>query len=921
MVRGMEESMFDLNINLVPVVRSEIVKTSRAWWIPIVDESNFWQKALVDLATQELNASFFFAGPNHLIWIRTTLGGKPIGNAIPMTSLLDDNDCQFYVPCGSQIKPSVPPSLIRDSIPEDGIHVWLPQAGFIRFSPSDGCYAADLFSLPKQQKSQWRSPPSLTVQIPKIQNLALKLPADLASIFGETDIGSEDDLNKLDTNQGGVANAKNWALRQLRKLDHTYGHENPDDRSQKKKPATNALRRLFGVAVSPLLLKQRTEQIENLIEMLKTDPDKALKYAIPLHQDQNFRGFANPGGKLIARNADFSIGGLRGGGAVDSWGISHQHQIRLNNQYRDQAAREAAAGRYRRAAYIAANLLGDFRAAATYLEEGGQYLEAAVLYEKKLNDTRQQARCLEKAGQWEQAARSYLKISDFVPAGEVYLRASQFEQAENTFRSAVQDKIARQQILDAAKLMDERLDERQAAIQLLLNQWPSGQEPIKSVAQVFTWLAEDGNHEFAKGTIRSVQDSAGDANMLGLGMVTKDIANRYPDHEIKALAEDTCRLSLVKNIEDAPTAERKERTGLLQQLDSQDRQLGRDAQRFFARLRKEKETSASKAPPFPKGKLSLLYQSQLTDIGTEVVFARRFKNSIQAIAKGGKNAIHLIADVDDLDANITENSVIKTQDIGLCEFSCGTIDQPWIFVDGLEPGNEDLSSKTPVVWLSSSAFKGAPQVSVNKDRMAMGATLTPSGDLEMFAGRIPLRHSRTPQFFTNVKSKVTPIEMTGSMTEGALSTISDGENFYLHGFGSIHALSPHGDVGELLWSSSTKNIYQWDTSVPYTRKRVALVDDEGLKICWLGSIGSGDSELVAEGAFSFLRLLHGGVLIAIQENRVHAWKSGRHGYKPIASCEMLNSNDARVKAILRKGVNSFQVVFSDGLVSTFQIQS
>lgn len=49
-------------------------------------------------------------------------------------------------------------------------------------------------------------------------------------------------------------------------------------------------------------------------------------------------------------------------------------------------------------------------------------------------------------------------------------------------------------IVAAAKLLDEKLQHRERAEQLLWQQWPYGQQVLDSTILAFTWLAEGERH-------------------------------------------------------------------------------------------------------------------------------------------------------------------------------------------------------------------------------------------------------------------------------------------------------------------------------------------------------------------------------------------------------------------------------------------
>ena len=94
------------------------------------------------------------------------------------------------------------------------------------------------------------------------------------------------------------------------------------------------------------------------------------------------------------------------------------------------AGREMRLGRYRRAAYIYAHLLGDFTNAAAALVAGKHWREAAVLYRDKLKRPEMAAKCLEQGGLWAEAIEFYEQLGDFEKVGDLYAQLEQPEEAE-----------------------------------------------------------------------------------------------------------------------------------------------------------------------------------------------------------------------------------------------------------------------------------------------------------------------------------------------------------------------------------------------------------------------------------------------------------------------------------------------------------
>lgn len=151
------------------------------------------------------------------------------------------------------------------------------------------------------------------------------------------------------------------------------------------------------------------------------------------------RGIARPSSTLPSHGVNFDLRRLGGGGAADPWVLPGDLYSRLRAEYMELAGREMRLGRYRRAAYIYAHLLGDSSNAAAALIAGKHWREAAVLYRDKLKRPDQAAKCLEQGGLWAEAIEFYEKLEAFEKVGDLHAKLEQPEEAEKAWRRAVEN--------------------------------------------------------------------------------------------------------------------------------------------------------------------------------------------------------------------------------------------------------------------------------------------------------------------------------------------------------------------------------------------------------------------------------------------------------------------------------------------------
>lgn len=225
-------------------------------------------------------------------------------------------------------------------------------------------------------------------------------------------------------------------------------------------------------------LRPREKLDDALLRLLRDDPERGLRHAMPLAGDalRGAAGEAGPGWlrrlfmalfgqSLPTQEPDFALGRLgssrpRGPG----WILASARYHDLERAYRELAAAEARAGRHRRAAYIYAHLLRDLATAAAVLEQGGCWHEAAHLYEHALGDPLHAAACLVKGDELARALLIYRRFDCHVEAGDVLRALGDAVAAEASYARAVEVFRRQGDHLSAAQLLDERLAQPDAAL-------------------------------------------------------------------------------------------------------------------------------------------------------------------------------------------------------------------------------------------------------------------------------------------------------------------------------------------------------------------------------------------------------------------------------------------------------------------------
>ncbi|MDO7847297.1 hypothetical protein Q5H92_13070 [Hymenobacter sp. M29] len=236
------------------------------------------------------------------------------------------------------------------------------------------------------------------------------------------------------------------------------------------------------------LEQNRQNEIERLLRLFGDNMDEALKYAIPLNSPYMNRGEAPQSAWLGRRLTDFNLGGLGGGSRVDAWDLgAYRHNLGL--QYRAAATREVEAGRFKKAAYIYAHLLGDYQAAANALDQGGFCREAAALFKDHLHNLPAAAKCLENGGLLLEAAELYAELKEHEKAGDLHQRLEQPVLAARHYERGVNLFLDNDDHPAAARLLADKLAARARAQEVLLQGWASPKQPEVCLRQYFDVLA------------------------------------------------------------------------------------------------------------------------------------------------------------------------------------------------------------------------------------------------------------------------------------------------------------------------------------------------------------------------------------------------------------------------------------------------
>ncbi|MGB4770175.1 MAG: hypothetical protein WBP58_01870 [Chitinophagaceae bacterium] len=254
---------------------------------------------------------------------------------------------------------------------------------------------------------------------------------------------------------------------------------------------TNALMNRMQADYSALE-KRNEKTVDQLVRLLKDNPELGLKYALPLDESGMGRGKGNWFGEFILarRWTDFSLFGMdksEGGGIA---AFSDESFFKLQKQYRDTADELIKSGKYKNAAFIYLKLLKDNFQAAVCLEKGGFYAEAAALFLKKINDPSRAAECYAKGGMPDQAIEIYKKQKQFEKVGDLYASIKKTDLANQYYQLVVDDHLTSRQFLKAAIIYRVKMNDTSAAKDICLKAWKDKEEMDKCMKFYFNCFAD-----------------------------------------------------------------------------------------------------------------------------------------------------------------------------------------------------------------------------------------------------------------------------------------------------------------------------------------------------------------------------------------------------------------------------------------------
>lgn len=251
------------------------------------------------------------------------------------------------------------------------------------------------------------------------------------------------------------------------------------------------------------LEERNKNEVDKLLDMLKNNPDMALKYAIPINSEGLPRGVQK--GSYTFRQYRNSLG--LSGGNTNRSGVTidiGDESLRLTTQYQNTAKQLIQSGDYEKAAFVYLKLLQDYSLAGSTLEEGGQYAAAASIYLKYAKDKMRAAKCYEKGNLTNKAIELYIELGENIKVGDLYYYENKIEEGNNYYLKEVEELKKNNKYIKAADVFEHKMGQLENAQATLFEGWTEKKDSINCLHNYFSNIKDD---KVYKKKVESIYDS------------------------------------------------------------------------------------------------------------------------------------------------------------------------------------------------------------------------------------------------------------------------------------------------------------------------------------------------------------------------------------------------------------------------------
>ncbi|HLO53110.1 MAG TPA: hypothetical protein VK169_02420 [Saprospiraceae bacterium] len=233
------------------------------------------------------------------------------------------------------------------------------------------------------------------------------------------------------------------------------------------------------------LEKRNRSEMEKLMQMFKSNPEEALKYAIPIDNEGTNRGGDIGTFSLSQRWKSFNLfsnSGVSGSGNVL---LQDDSMAKLQQQYYQVATNFIKEKNYEKAAFVYMKLLKNSQMAANTLEDGKLYPEAAALYLKYMNNKERAASCYEKGRMTSDAIGLYKELKMYEKVGDLYQSINNRKEANEHYSYVVENYKTTNQYVKASLLLRNKMEDKSSAQDILLAGWKEQKDSFNCINNYF----------------------------------------------------------------------------------------------------------------------------------------------------------------------------------------------------------------------------------------------------------------------------------------------------------------------------------------------------------------------------------------------------------------------------------------------------
>lgn len=434
----------------------------------------------------------------------------------------------LYIPCNATLFPRATEAEL-DKLLLWPIQVFHPSIGLVGFEESSRLDMASLFRYPELKDTSWNFADPGLADRPLLQQITV-MPVAAETIMDEikTGIGQkpiEDIIPADEKNSPVIDNLLNtlklllllpiFGLLKLAEFFLRPLGGNGNESSSREPGLLQQLQNWIAENMDELQ-KKRDKELKRLSDLFDTDTDEALRYALPLNSPYLDRGKSAPASSMLGRRStSFNLGVLGGGRSVDAWNVDNYYND-LRTKYLRAAEKEIAQKDFKKAAYVYAHLLGDYYNAAKVLEQGKFYRESAALYKDHLKNIPAAAECLERGGFYTEAIDLYIQLSNDEKAGDLYLQIQQEKKAQHYYESCMNKKVEANNLLDAARVAQQKMKQEEKARELLLQGWNSNYQHEACLKKYFDSIMEKDDADIESAITRVYKEHTPERKQLSL---------------------------------------------------------------------------------------------------------------------------------------------------------------------------------------------------------------------------------------------------------------------------------------------------------------------------------------------------------------------------------------------------------------------